>query len=169
MTDKIELRKNAKNIRKNLPLKQISAQLTALIRENDIYIKAQNVMLFYPTEFEIDLRELFNDDKNFYLPKVDGERLLVCPFCKELKKSALGIYEPCSEPVSPDILDLVIVPALMCDKNGYRLGYGKGFYDRFIEKYGKSFKTICPIPKELYTENLPADEFDKKIDEIVTT
>ncbi len=167
MTDKIELRKKAKNIRKNLDMKKISADLCNLVRQNKIYIEAENIMLFYPTEFEVDLRELFDDNKNFYLPKVDGEELLVCPYCRELKKSSFGICEPCSNPVSPDILDLVIVPALMCDENGYRLGYGGGFYDRFIKNYGKNFKTICPIPKELFTRNLPHDEFDQKVDEII--
>ena len=124
-------------------------------------------MLFYPTEFEIDLRELFNDNKNFYLPKVNGDELLVCPYINDLKKSYLGIYEPCSKPVSAEILDLVIVPALMCDKNGYRLGYGGGFYDRFISKYGKNFKTICAVPKELFTQNLPHDENDQKVDFVI--
>lgn len=167
MTDKIELRKKAKNIRKNLDMKKISADLTDLIRKNEIYLQAKNVMLFYPTEFEVDLRKLFDDNKKFYLPKVDGEELLVCPYCRELKKSSFGICEPCSNPVSPDILDLVIVPALMCDEDGYRLGYGGGFYDRFIKKYGDNFKTISPIPKELFTQNLPHDEFDQKVDEII--
>ena len=194
MTDKNELRLKAKNIRKNLQMKEISARLADLIRQNEIYISAQNVMLFYPTEFEVDLKELVNDNKNFYLPKVDGEKLLVCPyiirhsegqnshilgcalndgkFCPEessdLQKSSFGIYEPCSNPVNPEILDLVIVPALMCDENGYRLGYGGGFYDKFISKYGKNFKTICPIPKELIIKSLPIEKFDKKIDYILT-
>ncbi len=169
MIDKNELRIKAKNIRKNLPIKEISAQLATLIKQNELYRNAKNIMLFYPTQFEVDLRELLNDNKNFYLPKVDNVELLVCPYCKNLKKSSYGIYEPCSNPVNAEILDLVIVPALMCDKNGYRLGYGGGFYDRFISKYGKNFTTICPIPKELFTDYLPTDKFDKKIDFIIKT
>ena len=97
-------------------------------------------MLFYPTQYELDFRELLNDNKSFYLPKVSGKNLLVCPLTKQLKKSELNIYEPCSEPVDPKILDLVIVPALMADKNGYRLGYGGGFYDRFLPECNNAFK-----------------------------
>ncbi len=170
MADKIELRKKAKNIRKNLPMKEISGQLVDLIKKNAVYCDSKNVMIFYPTEFEVDLKELSKDDnKNFYLPKVDGSELLVCPYSNDLQKSDFGIYEPCSKPVNAEILDLVIVPALMCDKNSYRLGYGGGFYDRFINKYGQNFKTLCPIPKELFVENLPVDKFDKKVDFIITT
>ncbi len=172
MADKNELRIQAKNIRKNLNMKEISARLADLVRHNDIYISAKNVMLFYPMEFEVDLRELFNDDKNFYLPKVEGAELLVCPYiCRhgnaDLKKSSLGIYEPCSKPVNPEVLDLVIVPALLCDANGYRLGYGGGFYDKFISQYGTFFRTLCAIPNELYTRNLPSDEYDQRIDIII--
>lgn len=201
MTDKNELRTKAKNIRKNLPIKEISEKLADLISQNEFYISARNIMVFYPTEFEIDLRKLFNDDKNFYLPRVDGEKLLVCPYIIRhsedqnfqtlcyaqndgeffpeeshykspmadinLKKSSYGIYEPCSNPIAPEILDLVIVPALMCDVNGYRLGYGGGFYDKFISKYGKNFKTICAVPKELFIKNLPHDKSDQKVDVVL--
>ena len=61
----------------------------------------------------------------------------------------------------------MIVPALMLDKNGYRLGYGGGFYDRFLEKYGKNFKTLCAVPKELFVEKLPLENHDVKIDIIM--
>ena len=73
--------------------------------------------------------------------------------------------EPCSNPVSPDIIDLVIVPALMVDKKGYRLGYGGGFYDRFLNKF--KVKTITCIPEIFVVDSLPYDDFDVKIDEII--
>ena len=74
--------------------------------------------------------------------------------------------EPCSNFINPRNLDLVVVPALMADKSGFRLGYGGGFYDRFLVE-NKTVKTILPIAKELIVEELPHEEFDIKIDEII--
>ncbi len=169
MADKNELRIKAKNIRKNLPTEVLSAKAVYALREHTFYQNAQNVMLFYPLKYEIDLREILNDDKNFYLPIVNDSELNVCPYKKgdELKKSNFGVYEPCTCAVCAEMIDLVIVPALMCDEYNYRLGYGGGYYDRFINKCGKNFKTISIIPKELYTQKLPHENTDAKIDEII--
>jgi len=190
--DKADFRINAKNIRKSLDIKAISHKICEKIRNHNIYKSSRNVMIFYPLKYEIDLLELLEDDKNFYLPKVSsitlarniisagegagvselanctpaGEEILVCPYSKNLKKSDLNIYEPCTEPVNPEILDLIFVPALMVDKENYRLGYGGGFYDRFLAKY-PDIITITPIAKELIVDKLPHDEFDKRIDEII--
>lgn len=170
MDNKTNLRTKAKNIRKTLPMREISTNLTKLIQLHPYYKSANNVMLFYPTKYEVDLLELLIDNKNFYLPKVNENKLEVCSFYKDdkLEKSSFNILEPCTNPVNPTILDLVIVPALMADKKGYRLGYGGGFYDRFLTKFGKNFKTITPIPQELFVDSLPIDEFDKKIDAIIS-
>ena len=103
-------------------------------------------MLFYPMTYEIDLRKLLNDDKKFYLPKVSGKNILACPYTENLIKSAFGIMEPETLPVNPNILDLVIVPCMMADKNGYRLGYGGGYYDRFLSEIDA--KTITAKKKK---------------------
>ena len=166
MDDKINLRKIAKEIRKTLPLAQKSEVLAEMIRQSNIFQSAKNVMLYYPAKYEINLLSLICKDKNFYLPRVNCENIEVCKYDigDRVQKSALNILEPCSESVDKKNLDLVIVPALMCDKKGYRLGYGGGFYDRFLSDL--NVKTICAIPKELYIEKLPAENFDVKIDKI---
>ncbi len=165
MDSKINLRAKAKGIRKSLNIDIISAAAVARIKELDEYKTALNVMIFYPLKFEINLLKLLDDDKNFYLPKVYEDIILVCPFKNgdRLEKSCFNLSEPCSNPVDASILDLVILPALMADKYGYRLGYGGGFYDRFLEKY-PDVKSILPIPKELFTDKLPHEKFDKKAD-----
>ena len=161
--NKTDLRTKAKNIRKNLPLDKISQKAIELIQENELYKKSKHVMIYYPTKYEINLLELLKDDKKFYLPRVNGKNLDVCPYnCNDrLIKSDFNILEPTTEPVENKILDLVIVPALMADFNNYRLGYGGGYYDRFINS---DFKTLVVIPKDLYIEELPVEKTDKKID-----
>jgi len=169
MNSKSELRTKAKDIRKNLPICKISEELTKLVQEHAFYKNAQHVMIFYPTKYEINLLGLLCDNKHFYLPRVNNDRLLVCPYQvnEKLEKSSFNILEPCSTPTSAQDLDLVIVPALMADKYGYRLGYGGGFYDRFLDEFDGEFKTLTAIPKELFVEKLPVNQFDKKIDDIL--
>lgn len=169
MENKTDLRFNAKYIRKNLDMKLVSEKLVNLIRNHKFYIDAKNVMIFYPTKYEVNLLDLVKDNKNFYLPKVDGENLLVCPYdCDfKLEKSSFNIFEPCSNPVNSEVLDLIIVPALMADKAGYRLGYGGGFYDRFLKACGNSTKTITAVAKELFVQRLPHDDFDVRIDDVI--
>lgn len=166
MNNKSELRIIAKDIRKTLPLENLSKKAVEKIRMCNLYCEAQNVMIYYPTLHEINLLELLKDNKNFYLPRVNGVYLDICPYKTgdTLKKSNFGIYEPTNESVECNILDLVIVPALMADSQDYRLGYGGGYYDRFL---CNSFKTIVVIPKELYVEKLPTEQHDKKTDKVI--
>lgn len=168
MDSKINLRAKAKDIRKTLDIPNISSLAVERIRQTKEYKAALNVLIFYPLKYEINLLELLEDNKNFYLPKVAGKDMFVCPFKKGdvLVKSNFNINEPCSNPVASSLIDLAVLPALMADKEGFRLGYGGGFYDRFLAK-NPNIKTILPIPKELYIDKLPHEEFDKKSDIII--
>lgn len=168
MDSKIDLRTNAKRIRKTLDIALISKEAVSKIRNCEEYKNAHNVMIFYPMKYEINLLELLNDDKNFYLPKVCGNDLKICPFKADDKliKAEFNVCEPCSNPVGADVIELAIVPALMADSENYRLGYGGGFYDRFLTA-NPHVKTIVPIAKELYVDKLPHEEFDVRVDYIV--
>lgn len=168
MDSKSDLRKKAKCIRKSLSIAEKSKIAIEKIRENTLYIPAKNVLIYYPLRYELNLLALLDDEKNFYLPRVCGENLQICPFKKgdKLVASSFNICEPCSNSINPRNLDLVVVPALMADKSGFRLGYGGGFYDRFLVE-NNAVKTILPIAKELIVEELPHEGFDIKIDEII--
>lgn len=167
MLNKADLRIKAKNIRKILDVKLISKIACEKISNLKEFQQAKNVMIFYPLEFEINLLSLISEDKNFYLPRINGENLEVCPYQKgdTLNLSKFKTQEPLTKAISPNTLDLIIVPALMVDKNNYRLGYGKGFYDRLISQ--TSAKTVLLIAKELLVENLPTEPHDKKIDIVI--
>lgn len=167
MQKKTDLRAKAKSIRKELDIKNISHVLCEKVKNSEEFRNAKHVMIFYPLKDEINLLELLNEDKKFYLPKMNGLTLNVCPYKKgdKLEIKAFGIKEPRTSPVSAKILDLIIVPALMVDKNNYRLGYGKGFYDRLITH--TKAKTIVCLPKELLIEELPIEPHDKKVDIVI--
>lgn len=169
MHTKEELREKAKQVRSLLPIDQLSQKMVESLRMVNIYDAAQHVMIFYPLQHEINLLSLLDDDKNFYLPKVQGDELLVCPYKKgdELTTSEFGTKEPLTEPVDPSILNLVLVPALMVDKDFHRLGYGKGFYDRFLNKEELKAIRVVPIPNLLIINELPHDEHDAQFDIIL--
>lgn len=172
MITKNELRKIAKQKRKSIDIKNVSAKIVEKIAELDIFKSAKNIMLFYPLKYEVDLLPLLDfQDKNFYLPKVFGENLLVCPYKKgdELSLSSFDTLEPKTATIDDEtILDLIFVPALMTDKSGYRLGYGGGFYDKFLSKPSIRATKIVALSSELIIDELPHDAFDVKVDLVIT-
>lgn len=167
MKNKIELRTKFKSIRKTLDICGKSKIISKKIQSLPIFQGAEHVMLFYPTKYEVNLLDMLSLDKKFYFPKVDDKKLLVCPACEKFEKSDMNILEPCSSPVSPEILDLIIVPALAIDLENYRLGYGGGYYDRFLSQY-YNIQTVTPIFKEFIVDKLPRFSTDIKIDYIVS-
>lgn len=169
MQEKHELRKKARIIRSSLDMTTISEQIVKSVKSLEVYKKAEHIMTFYPLEHEVNLLPLLKDDKKFYLPKVDGDNLLICPYKEgdELTTSRYKTKEPLTKPVSSDTLDIVFIPALMADKNLNRLGYGGGFYDRFLTKLNKNVTKIVAIPSALINNNLPFEDFDEKFDILV--
>ena len=160
------LRTWAKQVRKNL---KNNSALVEKLMHSEVYKDAQNIMLFYPMKDEVNLLPILEDStKNFYLPKVDNQSLLCCPYCSgdELTTSCFNTKEPISHPINPDKLDLIIVPALAIDNNNYRLGYGGGFYDRFLQN--KSATTLVCIQKELVVATIYPEEFDIPVDIVIT-
>jgi len=159
---KSQLRQNAKQIRAGLDMAAISRELCAELRKQAYYKRAKHVMIFYPLPGEVDVRELLNDlGKSFYLPRVEGDSLKCCPF-GDLRRSQLGITEPCTDATDADNLDLIIVPALMADRGGNRLGYGGGFYDRFLAA-NPSIPSVVLIPDALVTDELPTEPHDVRV------
>lgn len=167
--NKNELRIWAKEKRKELNIELLSKKLVQQLQQLNEYKQAKNIMIFYPIKGEINLLSLLDDkSKNFYLPRIDGKNLLCCPFKSgdELCVSCFKTKEPLTEAVNKNLIDLVIVPALCCDKQNYRLGYGGGFYDRFLQN--RIFKTIVCLPKELLVDTIYPEEYDVPVDIVVT-
>lgn len=164
MDNKTDFRLKAKTIRKGLEMQKISLELCKKIKLCEEYKSSINVLIFYPLENEVNLLPLLDDNKNFYLPRINGENLEICSYKigDELKLSEFKTKEPVLNSVKPDILDLIILPALAADKKNYRLGYGKGYYDRLLSC--TKAVTILPIARELVFEQIPIEKHDKPVD-----
>lgn len=85
-----------------------------------------------------------------------------------LKKNAYGIKEPLcgAEKISPEEIDLAIIPCVACDRQGNRIGHGAGYYDRFLEQAGFTRMALCF--SKLLMGNVPAYTKDIKMDIIIT-
>lgn len=163
----------AKQTRNNLNIAGISSAICTKIQCMDEYKNANKIAAFYQIGKEIDLKPLFEDkNRAWYLPVVTDEgNMIFCKYenCSEMNLNRYGICEPCTEnEIEPEQLDLIIIPALCVDKKGHRLGYGKGYYDRYLAKLPDRCKKIVPIAEELIVESLPCDEFDEPVDMAVT-
>lgn len=131
---------------------------------------AFSVMLFVPfvERREVDISPLFEalwqTNRRVMLPAiVDYERDVMHSFVLhsfgELVYNRWGIAEPPQhEPFEPMQLDLVVAPALGADRNGFRLGYGKGHYDRFLQK--TKAKILIPIFSDNFVEKIPCEPHD---------
>lgn len=126
------------------------------------------VLSFSPLATEIDITELnktLAKEKRLYLPKISGNFLEVYPVfdLSELRLGPFALQEPSGiSPISPLEIDLILIPALAFDQKCYRLGYGKGFYDRFLAK--NKIPTLGVGLREQLIKQLPIEEHDIALD-----
>ncbi len=144
---KKELRKEIISKRENLSEERIlkaQAHVLQQLSESEHFLKADFVGIYYPTKNEMDLTSLIDiyPDKVFAYPKIVNEKIQFLQVDKNiaLKKSGFGVSEPSYGFDITSKLEVVIVPALGMTTDNYRLGYGKGYYDKFFKVYQNPYK-----------------------------
>ncbi len=177
---KAELRKAAIGQRKDLSEAEVEA-LSLLLLERFArfdFSEIKTIHVFLPIEEKkepdtfllIDWIKINFPAVKIIVPRADFDTALMTHHYytgkKDLQKNLFNILEPQSSDVYSGTIDLVLVPLLAFDKRGYRVGYGKGFYDRFLrgletQKIGLSFFEA----QELIDD---ADEYDIKLDQCIT-
>jgi len=166
---KAALRRWARQVRRGLDLAAFEER--ALSHLAHLLEGRKRVLLYAPLPGEPDPRGLLErlPETAFYLPRVEGESLLVLPCPTRLERGAFGVLEPVEgEPLPPERLDAVVVPALAYDRRGFRLGQGKGYYDRFLKRLREDALTVGFIPSALLLDRLPTDPWDVPVRRIVT-
>ena len=161
---KAELRKLFKLSRARIPSKRRTQASFQLLKTFDL---KGNILSFASFGTEIDLWPLnfrLAQEGRLFLPKIVGNNLVICPVTSvtELSLSKWGILEPTTSPTNTSI-DYMLVPGLAFDKNGHRLGYGKGHYDRLeitSHRIGIAFH-------EQFTQSLSIEDHDKVVEEVL--
>lgn len=144
----------------------ISKKLSKKILESDVFRKSKCVAITLSQNMEWDtsiiINEAWKQNKRVCIPKTEKNGIMnffeYNRFTK-LEKSFFGILEPVeSLLVTKDEIDLIIVPGLAFDKEGYRIGFGGGYYDRYLVDY-KGI-TLSMISREQLYESIPKEEHD---------
>lgn len=143
----------------------------------DEYKKAKTVLIYVSLDDEIKTDEIIS------VSLADGKRVAV-PFCRDkfgnmdfylidsfsqLESGSFNVREPKIDECEKltDFSDsIIIVPGMLFNINGFRIGYGKGYYDKFLGKY--SGKSIGLCYDEMIVSDIPHDKYDKSVDLIVT-
>lgn len=173
---KSALRRQAIEVRRTLAMQEASTSLCKRLATWPIFRESGQILLYHPLDGEISLLPLCREfpDKSWYLPRVISETELA--FCRyqpgdPLEKHLFGMLEPpaSAERFQADGGDvMVLVPGLMFDRSGHRLGYGKGFYDRFLSLH-PSLLRVGVTPHCLWVEHsLPSEPWDVRMAYVAT-
>ena len=157
--------------------------LTEIIMKNlkdTIYYKnAKTIMTFISFGSEIDthgfIKSGIKEGKNIVVPVTFHENRIMKPSLvldfDEFEPGYFNILTPKEEfirYIDPSEIDLIIVPGAVFDRDGYRVGYGGGYYDRFLSKIDKSVPKIAIGFDLQIVEHVPREEFDIPVDFIIT-
>jgi len=156
-----------------------SAAIQRRLAHLEVFNFARILASYYPIGSEVRTQKIISialkGNKLVALPRPDGGHIKFYPILSntELIPGKFGIREPSissdlSDSCVSDNIDLLLVPGIAFDIYGYRIGYGYGYYDRFIAKKKNSFISIGLAYEFQVCDNVPRTENDQKINVLVT-
>ena len=175
------LRNWISGLKTKLPLdrEKASTLVAGKLEDNEFFLLAKRVLLFYGLDDEVDTRQIIRNacskGKIVYLPRCNKKEELFTMgrvnSLGDLEKSSYGIMEPkqnMHRDYSVEDLDLVILPGVVFDTKGNRIGRGKGYYDKFLKKTGKKTKRIGVAFDFQVLEDVSGRKHDEPVDVVVT-
>ena len=156
--------------------RRINSLISEMVISSELFEHAHTVFVYCSTKDEIDtypiIEACFEAGKTVCVPFCEEKRGFMTArritSISDLTTGKFGIPEPRpdAEIVSHDQIDLCIIPCLAVDLNGYRLGYGGGYYDRFLAHTVCSKMVLCAESRLL--RSVPRESFDIPCDYICT-
>jgi 5-formyltetrahydrofolate cyclo-ligase len=174
-SDKIALRKVLLEKRDSISFDLIkinSKKIHEKLKRIDVYNDADSIACYYSIGSEVMthsiIQELLDKEKTVSLPRVANDELNFHKVTdlKNLENGSFDIMEPRDDAPVVEKFDVILVPTIGVSYNGTRLGYGHGFYDRFLANTN-STKISLTYSKQI-VKSIPATESDIKMDWIVT-
>jgi 5-formyltetrahydrofolate cyclo-ligase len=177
---KTKLREKYRTIRAEMSTEQredCDARIAERVFRLWQYRRAKQVLAYVSTPIEVDTRRIIRralaDGKRVAVPRcIPNTRQMEFYYIESLEELAPGSFgveepEPNGDRLVTDFSEgLCIIPAFCYDFDGYRLGYGKGYYDRFLPKFGGSLIGICY--SACVRRRLPHGRFDRPAELLVT-
>jgi len=178
MSEKESLRETGRRARKGLPAAaSLSARICERIMNWDIFVSSRRIMSYCAIDGEVNLLALNSSPgaRELYLPAVAGDeggcviearRFLKDAVCV---KGKFGISEaPASAPViKPEELELILVPGVMFSPAGGRIGFGRGYYDRFLASCSAAVKAGVCFEVQL-EDDFETERDDVSMDFVIT-
>ena len=174
--DKSALRREIREKKKAMSLSEIeerSARLGELFAQTDAYRQAKSLYGYMPYNQEVRtipiLERAIRDGKRVAVPKVYGDtmKFIYLDDLTQVANSDMGIPEPVADaPVADDKTALVLMPGLAFDEAGHRIGYGGGFYDKFLTAEPDHPTVALCYDFQMYA-HLDTEEFDIPVDVVI--
>ena len=150
--------------------------------ESNYYREAKNIFIYISYDSEVNtkgiIKKALRDNKKIYVPRTEFKTRLMdaveITSLNNLIESEYGILEPSVEEphIDPNEIDLIVVPGVAFDRNGGRMGYGAGFYDRYFKKISKdNMKKVIKLALAYdfqILEKIPMNEQDVPVNYIIT-
>lgn len=150
-----------------------SAEILAALEAHPAFRAAYTVLLYHSLPDEVDTHSFikkWSGKKQILLPVVTGDELKLRIYTgpEDLATGSYGIEEPTGDLFTDyTSIDFIAVPGVAFDRNGNRLGRGKGYYDRLLPRIPSAYKVGICFPFQI-VEEVPAEPFDIRMDEIIT-
>lgn len=174
--DKASLRKEIREKKRAMTPEQIdtaSQRLAKLFLQSELYQRAKSVYGYLPYNQEVRtvpiLEQAMRDGKRVAVPKVYGDEMkfIWMNDLSAVSDGFAGIPEPVADgPVADDPTALVLMPGLAFDPQGHRIGYGGGFYDKFLAAE-PNHPTLALCYAFQMRDHLDTEEFDKNVDRVL--